>query len=101
MKHIYPMVLYTRTRIETIVRKKHTDGRWYLCSVFEWISPNGSTEDYDCAIERFNFAVYLFLIAGKINPDIQDELGQPVFPLDEDQRNEEDRLQVLIEFKEL
>lgn len=92
MKHIYPQVLYTRTTIETTIRKQHTDGKYYLNTIKEHVSHNASDEDYKMAIERFNFAVYWFLVCGIIVPEIIDELGQPFMILDMNEESEPERL---------
>lgn len=94
--YIFPEVLCTRTAIQTTVRKQHTDGKWYLNTVTESVSSGASDDDYDAAVKRFHFQVYWFLISGIINPDVTDELGQPMMPLDEDQRDEKERLQSLL-----
>lgn len=79
--------------IETYVRKKHTDGKWYLNHVVAMSEGNGR-EDRNNAIQIFIRECYMYLIVGKINLDLYVPVlpGVPVFKIDDCQLEEEDRL---------
>lgn len=74
------------TALSTWLRKKHTDGKWY--KIYFFVQENNpSPESIEWAVNKFNHSLYLFLLAGKVLPNRKD-----FNVLDEDQRDEEERL---------
>lgn len=77
--------------IETYIRKQHSDGKWYLNHVCQVVEKNLDTASM---LNRFMRDCYLFLLYGKIVPELEIPLlpGVKVFKLDECQTSEEERL---------
>lgn len=77
----------------TALRKKHTDGKWYLVRFDrELFAPDND------AINMFHKEVYRFLIQGIIDPGLKSAIfGADIYPVDEDQRDESERLSELFE----
>lgn len=75
----------TVTSIATLVRKKHTDGRWYKTYFFR--RAHGPATG---AVNAFMHEIYLFLLVGHVL------VGRENVTLDEDQRSEEARLTGII-----
>lgn len=86
--------LYYHTLLDTAVRKQHTDGKWYLNRFIK----RRATEDVlgaEMCIKEFQIELYHWQLFGKVSPDSRDLFGNPMQPLDEDQRSEEERLKEL------
>lgn len=95
MKPIYPIIEIIneglKSRINTYLRKKHTDGLWYLIPIVQSCSINTNSLNF------FHKRVYQYLFIGSISPNWTDaETGDLIYVLDEDQRSEEERLKIVI-----
>jgi hypothetical protein len=98
-KPIYPNVRINdngyKTLIESFLRVKHTDGKWYLVHFREIINNRSGTDKY-IYVDRFHTYVYLFQIKGIITPGVKisDGVGgsKLIHPLDENQEDEAERL---------
>jgi len=100
-KSIYPNVKIEdngyKMLIESFLRKKHSDGKWYLVHFREIINllkcPKLEKHFY---VDRFHTYVYMFLIRGSITPDAQySHIDMPedyVHKLDDNQEDEAGRM---------
>lgn len=88
---------YTVTEAFTLLRKKHTDGKWYLIGVRKDQHSQAGKEtdpvDFLDFINSFHREVYAQSVLGRIVPDLMDTEGYVAYEEDEDQREETERLQ--------
>ena len=89
---IYPKISETsrgnfKFQISTVLRKRHTDGKWYRCKFIK------SGNDRENVILQLTGEIYLFMILGIVSPTMKMFHGEEfLHELDEDQRSEEERL---------
>lgn len=90
-EYVYPKIKITKkpNSIEcfTYLRKQHTDGKWYLISIYYM---NRMIDDED--IQHFIALVYNHQILGKVIPGFKDHLRHSIVLLDDNQETEEERL---------
>jgi hypothetical protein len=73
-------------KISTYIRKCH-EGVYYL-----WYIGLNSIGDPSFLLSRFHYDVYMTILYGKVDLNLTDIHGQPVFVVDPDQTPEEKRL---------
>ena len=93
--------IYPRVRIkgdnsllnfETYIRKRH-NGVWYLWLVTRWMNERKITSaDIISELQDFHEECYRVVLFGIVQPTLTDHRGRNIFPADEDQRDEADRL---------
>lgn len=96
---IYPEIDITITDetivFETVLRKLHTDGKWYKQHIKDSWRLNEVTTQADC-FSRFSKNVYDCIVMGVVVPGLMFPVPNmpPInaFELDKDQMNEVDRL---------
>src|SRR3546814_15715716 len=84
------------TQISTYLRKKHTDGKWYLQYFFN----DCRSEDYNSieqCVNDFNRNIYVAQLFGNVIPELKNSTwGDNLLKLDEDKCSEEERLKELL-----
>ncbi len=100
MANRFPLINFTRNAnrvtLETDVRVKHTDGKWYIqhhiktCSI---------TTEHDLMqyLQNFYSEAYFSLKLSMVDPKMKFLTGEPLFELDDDQRSEEERIRNIYE----
>lgn len=81
----------------SIVRKKHTDGNYYLTEVKRSIKiPPGKEQIKSVFIRQmlneFNFMVFMYLIYSPVKPMAKNLNGAPIFVLDPNQMDDLERV---------
>lgn len=81
----------------TVVRKKHTDGLYYLTQVKRSVIVTPEREIVrnrmiHQMINDFNYMVYMWLVYAPIDPDQVNMVGCPIFVLDPDQTDDLERV---------
>ncbi len=87
------------TLFETYIRKKHTDGKWYLClfrrcETFPY--PKNEIKHYlwrEDVIRQININCYIFLQLGHVIPNHKTIDGESDYILDSNQEEEKERIE--------
>lgn len=88
----YPQIQLRNNFIETRVRVYH-EGQWYSTIVREAHHDFfQSEEEMSEFLSRFNHNIYIMIMFGKVDLNIQNASGSKVFELDPDQRSEQTRM---------
>jgi len=74
----------------TIVRKEH-EGVWYAQHIITGGSTARKMDEQDF-FDEFMLTAYKVIKFGKVNPDLEDAQGEPIYPKDSLQITEEERL---------
>lgn len=97
--------VFSKTLLRTLLRKKHTNGKWYLCEFvadFKYYHTNDNHKDEAeikeyiiRSIKRLNAEIYQFQLLGIIDPDLTlgiDYAGRKAFTIDLNQEQETERI---------
>lgn len=91
-KSIFPDLFVEDNCISTYLRKKHSDGKYYLVPIRKSYRPTNKT-DTKLSLEQYYREIYLFMILGIVNPTMIDsETLKNIHELDENQQEESERL---------
>lgn len=86
--------------IESYLRKKHTDGIWYLQRFYrEFTNEPSALKNMELTfVGRFNYEVYLAILFGVVDLNltlmVRNGSQEPAFIKDDDQRDEAERLNI-------
>lgn len=96
---IFPIININREEnsleMLTYVRKKHR-GKYYLSKHYRSAYVPKGQNDFTAAVSSFSRDIYLFQIFGKINPKLRNSKGYPVYLLDEEQKDEKERMKPIL-----
>lgn len=97
---IFPEVMISNTTdgfmLFTQLRKKHR-GKWYLQKFIRYHTGALNMDDLCRSLHLFNADIYKAILFGKINPNVKHpNTDEPLFPLDPDQRSEEERIKSMM-----
>ena len=93
----YPIVTIQESEraraLTTKIRKQHTDGVWYTFDVKEvyLLGIDNDLQSIEKQLARFHSNCYKHILFAKIQPEFV-SLGVPLYPKDELQISEEERL---------
>ena len=98
-KHIFPVIFAERDgatlKLNTFVRIKYR-GKWYLREFNRNAYVPQEQNNFTAAISSFNRDIYQAQLSWKVETKLKNSEGELLYPLDEDQRSEEERLKPII-----
>ena len=94
-KHIFPVIFAERDgatlKLNTFVRIKYRK-KWYLREFNRNAYVPQGQNNFTAAISSFNRDIYQAQLTWKVETKLKNSKYELVYPLDEDQRSEEERL---------
>jgi hypothetical protein len=81
----------------SVIRKKHSDGKYYLTEVKRSVIVQAPYEPVRSRlihqmVNEFNYMVYMFLVHSPVDPDARNFIGSPIYVQDPDQTDDLERV---------